>query len=216
MEYCSNILESPIQSSSPPMMDAPADPLNARIAARLRALRSARGDSLEALAQRSGVSRSMISVIERGESSPTAAVLEKLATALGVVLADLFSDAAVVAPAQDGLARLADQPQWRDPESGYRRRNVSPAGVRSPIQLVEVQFPAGARVAFDTAARDAPVWQQIWLRRGQMRVSLGDSVHALEAGDCLAMRLDRPTVFFNPGEEEAEYAVVIVREVGKA
>ncbi|TFW16635.1 helix-turn-helix domain-containing protein, partial [Duganella callida] len=62
------------------------------IARRVRALRDAQHLSLEALAARSGVSRSNISLIERGESSPTAAVLDKLASALGVALAALFED----------------------------------------------------------------------------------------------------------------------------
>jgi transcriptional regulator with XRE-family HTH domain len=53
--------------------------LDKRIAERVAELRRAHGLSLDALARRSGVSRSMISVIERGESSPTAVVLEKLA-----------------------------------------------------------------------------------------------------------------------------------------
>ena len=70
--------------------------LNARIAARVRELRAARGLSLDALATRTGVSRSMISLVERGESSPTAVVLEKLSVGLGVPLASLFD-----APAAD-------------------------------------------------------------------------------------------------------------------
>src|SRR4051794_38626061 len=71
-----------------------ATTLDHRIAARARDLRAARGLSLEALAERSGVSRSMISLIERGESSATAVVLERLATGLGVTLAALFDAAA--------------------------------------------------------------------------------------------------------------------------
>ena len=63
--------------------------LNQRIAERVRELRAARGLSLDALASKSRVSRSMISLIERGESSPTAVVLEKLAAGLGVMLAAL-------------------------------------------------------------------------------------------------------------------------------
>ena len=66
------------------------DPINARIAARVHQLRSTRGMSLAAFAKSSGVSKSMISLVERGETSPTAVVLEKLATALGVSLASLF------------------------------------------------------------------------------------------------------------------------------
>src|SRR5438046_10406075 len=93
-----------------------ASNLNQRIAQRVRELRAAQGLSLDALAGRSGVSRSMISFIERGESSPTAVVLEKLAAGLDVTLASLFD-----APSQtpDGpVARRADQPEWRDPASG--------------------------------------------------------------------------------------------------
>lgn len=64
---------------------AAAPDINARIA-----LRAELGSSLEALAVKCGVSRSMLSLVERGESSPTAVVLEKIATGLGVTLAALF------------------------------------------------------------------------------------------------------------------------------
>src|SRR5438045_4269253 len=104
--------------------------LNQRIAERVRELRAARGLSLDALSSRSGVSRSMISLIERGESSPTAVVLEKLAAGFGVTLASLFdAPAGPARPAGGPVARREDQPQWRDPASGYLRRNVSPPSV---------------------------------------------------------------------------------------
>ena len=101
--------------------------------------------SLDALARKTGVSRSMISVIERGESSPTAVVLEKLAAGLGVPLASLFDGPTSDAKTSCGpVARRKDQPQWQDPASGYRRRNVSPPGVPQPMQIVEVHFPPGS------------------------------------------------------------------------
>jgi transcriptional regulator with XRE-family HTH domain len=77
------------------------------LAARVRGLRKARGATLDLLAQRSGVSRSMISLIERGETSPTAAVLSKLASALDVPLATLFD--AVPADTPSPLARHSEQ-----------------------------------------------------------------------------------------------------------
>src|SRR5260221_8703246 len=125
------------------MADGGEPDLNQRIARRARELRAARGLTLDALAERSGVSRSMISRIERGESSPTAVLLERLATGLSVPLASLF-EAPAASP--EPIARRADQVQWRDPASGYVRRNVSPGGFASPIRIVEVEFPAGARV----------------------------------------------------------------------
>src|SRR3954452_7257559 len=116
-------------------MEELASDVNRRVAERVRELRAARGLSLDALAGRCGVSRSMISLIERGESSPTAAVLEKLAAGLGVTLPSLFDAPAGAARASSGpLARREDQPQWRDPASGYVRRNVSPTGVSQPLQ----------------------------------------------------------------------------------
>lgn len=194
------------------MKDEPSDSLNARIAERVRTLRAALGLSLQALATRSGVSRSMISLIERGEASPTAVVLEKLATGLQVPLAALFD-----APVADGagagpVARRAAQAVWRDPDSGYLRRNVSPAGFASPIRIVEVVFPARAQVAYETAARTPVVHQQIWVLAGAVDVTVGSERHRLEAGDCLAHRLDQPIVYRNPTRRDARYAVIIVSD----
>lgn len=184
--------------------------LNQRIAERVAALRAERGLSMAALAQKSGVSRSMISLVERGESSPTAVVLEKLATGLGVMLAALFDAPAALAPGP--VARRKDQVEWRDPGSGYVRRNVSPPGVPQPMQIVEVHFPARAHVAFDSGARDAHVHQQVWVLDGAMDVTIGTERHRLAKGDCLAMRLDRPIAFRNPTRKPARYAVVIASE----
>jgi len=194
------------------MKDTASD-LNQRIAERVRDQRATQGLSLDALASKSGVSRSMISLIERGESSPTAVVLEKLAAGLGVMLASLFDTPAATAQALSGpVTRRDDQPQWQDPASGYLRRNVSPPGVPQPMQIVEVHFPPHGRVAFETGARDLRVHQQVWVLEGAIDITLGAERHQLREGDCLAMQLDRPTMFYNPTRKPARYAVVIATE----
>lgn len=180
--------------------------VNHRIAQRIRDLRAASGLSLDALAAHCGVSRSMISLIERGESSPTAVLLEKLAAGLKVSMASIFEAPQAAA---EPVSRFADQPLWRDPHSGYMRRNVSPGGGVSPIQIVEVSFPAHARVAYETGAREPLMHQQIWVLEGCIEVSVGDEVHRLETGDCLAHALDRPVTYHNPTQTEARYAVVV-------
>ena len=177
------------------------------IGRRLRELRAASGLSLDALAHKSGVSRSNISLIERGQSSPTAVVLDKLSSALGVSVASMFEAGA--APAVPSpLARVAEQPVWSDPASGYVRRNVSPPGV-SPLQLVDVVFPAGQRVSFETSARDADIHQLIWMIDGVMEIGHGQDSWQLNAGDCLAVRLDAPITFHNPGAKPARYLVAL-------
>jgi transcriptional regulator with XRE-family HTH domain len=193
-------------------MAEPAAELNQRIAERVTELRAARRFSLDTLAGKSGVSRSMISLIERGESSPTAVVLEKLATGLGVPLAALFDASSAAAAPAGPLARRDDQPQWKDPASGYVRRNVSPPGVPQPMQIVEVRFPPRGRVAFENGGRDTRIHQQVWVLEGAIDVTSGKLRHRLRAGDCLAMELDRPTMFSNPTRKTTRYAVVIASE----
>jgi transcriptional regulator with XRE-family HTH domain len=178
-----------------------------RIASRLKHLRAGQELTLDELARRSGVSRSMISLIERAESSPTASVLDKLSASLGVTLASLF------APQQRGdaapVARRKDQPEWRDPETGYVRRNLSPPGFPSPIELVEVVLPLGTRVAYDSGFREPHVDQQVFVLEGVVEVTVGDELHRLGAGDCLAMRLDRPVAFRNRGRKPSRHLVAL-------
>jgi transcriptional regulator with XRE-family HTH domain len=187
--------------------------LNQRIAERVRELRAAQRMSLDQLAARSAVSRSMISLIERAESSPTAVVLEKLAAGLGVTLASLFDAPATAAAKPQGpIARHGSQPQWRDPASGYLRRNISPQGMPQPMRIIEVRFPPGSRVAFETSARDTTVHQQVWVLEGVIDITLGTERHRLNKGDCMAMQLDRPTMFRNPTRKPTRYVVVTASE----
>jgi transcriptional regulator with XRE-family HTH domain len=181
--------------------------INERIGRHVRELRASRGLTLDALAARCEVSRSMISLIERGEASPTAVVLEKLSEGLDVPLASLFATRPEGAAPQP-LVRRSEQAIWRDPESGYLRRNLSPPGWPSPIHLVEVHFPAGTRVAYEVR-RERPFHQQLWVLEGRMDIALGDTSHTLNAGDCLAFRLDRHLIFSNTSSRAARYVVVI-------
>ena len=80
------------------------------------------------------------------------------------------------------------------------------------MQIVEIIFPAGGRVAFETAERAARVYQQVWVLEGAIDITVGTERHRLREGDCLAMQLDRPTMFHNPTRQPARYAVVIASE----
>jgi transcriptional regulator with XRE-family HTH domain len=185
--------------------------INSRIAGRVRGLRSDLGVTLDTLAARCNVSRSMISLVERGESSPTAVVLEKIATGLGVPLATLFEDPAAGGP----VSRSADRTPWRDPQSGYVRCNISPPNHPSPIQIADVSLPAGARVAYETGARQFRIHQQIWVQEGCIEVTIGGDAYRLNQGDCIAMQLEAPVAFRNPTRKPARYIVVVASERGR-
>jgi transcriptional regulator with XRE-family HTH domain len=187
--------------------------INSRIASRVRALRTDLGMTLDALAAKSDVSRSMLSLVERGESSATAVVLEKIASGLGVSLATLFEDSS--APA-DPVSRRDDRRPWRDPQSGYVRCNISPANFPSPIQIVEIVLPARARVAYETGGRDVNIYQQIWVQEGSIEVTLGSVTYCLSEDDCLAMQLSVPTAFRNRTRKPARYIVIVASERSRA
>ncbi len=196
---------------------------------RLRAARTARGWALDRLAAASGVSRAMISKIERGESSPTAVVLGKLSAALELSVSELLearrgSAAAMprsgdglarrAAPGHEGLARAgvvaraAGIPAWRDPDTGYLRRQVSPP--RFPAAVTEVTLPPGARVPYPAGAY-AFIAQLIWVLAGRLTLTDGPAVHDLAAGDTFVLGEPRPREFRNETGGDCRYLVVVTR-----
>jgi len=183
--------------------------LEAAIGARIRSLRLEKGLTLEDLATSSGVSRAMISRIERAEASPTASLLARVCAALGLSLSTFFAeDESAASP----LARRHEQQVWRDPETGYIRRAVSPPGTTSDVDIVDVEFPPGARVSFPPHAAASGMTQHIWMFDGEMEMTTGDNtVHRLLPGDCLFMPVAEGHVFHNPGPAPARYCVVLDR-----
>lgn len=182
------------------------DALPRLIGRRLARRRAALRLSLEEVAARTGVSRAMISRIERGEVHASAVLLDRLCAGLGISLSELFArDAA------SPLLRRADQPVWQDPSSRYLRREVAPAGTGSPVRIVEVEFPAGAEVSFERS-RERAIEQHVWVLDGEIEIASGGAVDSLAAGDCLHMRVAEGNTFRNLSGKPARYAVILTLE----
>lgn len=188
------------------IMNIVPDPLSVSLAATLRTARLARKLSASALAERSGVSRAMIGKIERGEAQPTAALLGRLSAALRMTLSELVARAE---GDEHRLVRAADQPTWTDPGSGYRRRAVSPT-TGGPLELVEVELPAGAEISYP-ADSYAFIHQQIWMLQGRLRFRQGDTEHELDVGDCLALGPPAPCSFINSTRGICRYLVALTK-----
>ena len=196
------------------METEPADKLTAaeqeverRIAQHLGRLRADRGLSLDALAERTGISRATLSRLERSELSPTAAMLGKLCTVYGWTLSRLMAEAETRPP---NLVPAAEQPEWKDPESGYRRRAVSPPAPGLRGELVLVHMPAGASVSFD-ASPVAGLEHHLWMLEGSLTLEVEGALFRLRAGDCLRYVLAGPTRFEGTGKREARYVIAIVQ-----
>jgi transcriptional regulator with XRE-family HTH domain len=179
--------------------------LDRDIGNRLRALRTKAGLSLNDLATRSGVSRGMIARVERAESSATAVLLGKLCSALDVTLS------AVVGLSErppERLTRFADQPTWRDPETGYRRRHASAHNAASGIEIIVVDLPAGAKIPYSPWGRRAYT-QQLLMLKGRITVYIDLKHFDLASGDCLDFDVMRTVTFENPHDDAARYVVIV-------
>lgn len=180
--------------------------IDSALALRLRREREARGWSQADVAQRSGVSKAMISKIERGETSPTASLLARLSVPFGLTLAGLLSR--LDNPA-GRVSRAADQPRWTDPETGYVRKQVL-AVPDHPVELAEIELPAGRQVNFDASAY-AFIRQVVWVQSGELTVIEGDERHLLSPGDCLAFGPPTDVVLANDGDQPCRYVVALQR-----
>jgi transcriptional regulator with XRE-family HTH domain len=184
------------------MMDDPT----LRLARRIKVEREGRGWSQGDLAERSDVSKAMISKIERAEASPTAVLLAKLSGAFELTLATLLARA----EGEGGRKRAAgEQPTWRDPETGYVRRQLY-ARPDHPVELVKVELPAGAKVSFP-AASYAFIRQVVWVIEGELVIVEAGERTELSAGDAYAFGEPADAGFENPASEPCAYLVAVSR-----
>jgi transcriptional regulator with XRE-family HTH domain/uncharacterized RmlC-like cupin family protein len=190
----------------------PRSSLQPTIARRVREERKRLGLTLEQLAARASVSRGMISKIERGESSPSAALLSRLGEAMGASLSDLMTEPSAVRP---GVSRLADQLSWVDPATHYTRRMVWPIRGPGEVEVVAVELPPGQTAAF-AASTLHHAKEQVLLLQGELRITAGEKTFALGPGDCVLFATDLPHAYANPGIAPCLYLVLRSENVSPA
>ncbi len=176
-----------------------------RIAAHLKERRLANGLSLADLAERSGVSRAMISKVERSAASPTTALLGRLCNGLGTTLSSLIANAEQT---PSPLVRAKDQTTWQDPVTGLTRTMISPDLADSAVEIVRIDLPPEASVSYD-AQRYLRYEQQVVALKGRLHLSVGNKEYQLEPWDCLLMPTNVPLRFRNKGQVSCRYLVIV-------
>jgi transcriptional regulator with XRE-family HTH domain len=170
------------------------------LGARLRAERRRRRLSLEQLAARAGVSRSMLSDVERGAKAPTVLVLDRIATGLDTSIARLLGEERA---ARVVVLRRGEQDTARDP-SGWERRILSPVLPGVEFELMRTSIPGG--VDAGAFAPHAPGSREyLALARGTLRLTLDDTPYTLRAGDSIYYAGDCWHAFANPGAAACVY-----------
>ena len=168
---------------------------------RLRALREQRKLSMRALAERCALSVNAISLIERGENSPTVSSLHLLARALGVSITDFFEDAHehAVVYVRHGQ-RLAAQGNGVLMESlgiGLRNQQLEPF-------MVTVEPGTGD----SGEAIVHPGQEFVYCVSGTIRYQVADQAYPLEAGDSLLFEASQPHTFQNHGASPARVLLI--------
>jgi transcriptional regulator with XRE-family HTH domain len=186
----------------------PQRSMEQRIAAGIRQRREMLAMSVNDLAIRSGVSRAMISKIERVEASPTAALLGRLCNALGITLSSLIASAEA-APAFP-IARATTQLVWRDPDTNLRRTMVSPVNSGSRVEIVRVELPPNAAVAYESQ-QISRYEQHVIVLDGTLALTTAGQHIKLEAGDCLYRQVGPAHRFANETRRMCRYLVVNCR-----
>jgi transcriptional regulator with XRE-family HTH domain len=176
-----------------------------RLGRRVRALRRERGLTLDGLARRSGVSRAMISKLERGEKNPTLVVAAKVAEGLGVSLSQVVG---VEERREVVVVRRERRMVMRDPETGFERQLLSPSFGGCGIEFIRNVVPIGS-TSGEFPPHRRGVCEYVVVERGRLRVLLGSDEYFLERGDALYFEADVTHRFDNVGDGECSYYLVI-------
>lgn len=172
---------------------------------RVRELRRAKGLTLNELAEASGVSRAMISKIERGEKNPTLVVTARISEGLGVTLSQLAGverrREAVVVPRDRRMV-------LRDPETGFERQLLSPTFSRRGMEFIRNVIPEGS-TSGEFPPHKKGVEEYLVIEKGRVAAVLDGEEYLLEEGDALYFEADVIHRFDNAGAEEASYYLVI-------
>jgi transcriptional regulator with XRE-family HTH domain len=167
---------------------------------RIRAERSRRRISLEDLSALSGVSRSMLSAVERGAKVPTVLVLDRIATALGTSIARLLGDERV---ARVVVLRHDQQSVARDP-SGWERRILSPVLPGVEFEFMRTTIPGGVNAgAF--SAHGPGTREYVAIEKGTLLLTIDGVAYTLSAGDSIYYDGNCVHAFANPGSETCVY-----------
>ena len=176
-----------------------AEAISRHLGGRVKALRSERGWSLEALATASGVSRSMLSQIEREQANPTLAVTLRIAQAFGMNLGDLLEMPG--ASSSVSVIRAGDHAFHYRSDKFCRIRTLSPLKLEKDVEFYEVSLQPGG------ALRSAPHFEGtrefLTVQKGRVRVESAHDQETLNHGDSASYRADVPHAIINTGKGEA-------------
>ncbi len=183
-----------------------ADAISRHLGARVKHLRNSRGWSLESLANASGVSRSMLSQIEREQANPTLAVTLRIARAFALTLGELLELPGAASAVT--VIRADDSAYHYRSDKDCRIRTLSPLNLEKDVEFYEIRLQPGG------ALRSSPHFEGtrefLTLQKGRLRVESAGDIEDVEPGDSASYRADVPHALVNTGKLEAVVLLIVV------
>lgn len=178
------------------------------VGSRLQEVRKAQKLSLDELSRRAGVSKSMLSEVERNQANPTVAVLWRLAGALGIDLTDLLAStrATSTSPVVERVA-AHNVPVTASDDGKCTLRILGPIALAGRVEWYELTVEPGGVLASE--AHDAGAREHLSVLGGTLAVQAADSSQTLKAGDCARYPADVPHSIRNPGKHMARAVLVV-------
>ncbi|GAA1672196.1 transcriptional regulator [Mycolicibacterium murale] len=174
----------------------------ASLGARIRRARLDSGLTLVDVSAATGLSVSMLSMLERGKSGVSIGSLVAVASALGVAVGDLFGPAS---GSDSSLNRLSDQQQLTL-ASGVTRRIVHRSREHG-LEVVALTLEPGARTGDELVRHQG--YEVVVVQEGALTVQIDDAVFELAAGDSIGLDADHPHRFANNGSERSHSTLVV-------
>jgi transcriptional regulator with XRE-family HTH domain len=169
---------------------------------RVQALRTDRGLTLRDLADRSDVSVSMLSSVERGEKAPTVVVLDRIATGLDVTLASLVAEPDV----ERIIVRRADDQDRVDEPGGWQRTILTPVVPGVNFEWIRSTLPPGCDAGTFPAYAGGS-HEFVAVASGTLTLTVGERELTLSAGDSVYFAADAPHAYANRGQTQCVYHV---------
>jgi len=187
-----------------PTRDVPEPP---RVGSALQQLRQSQGLSLDDLSRKAGVSKSMLSQIERNQANPTVAVVWRLSNALGVPLSDLIGSRKHATPAITTVAAHAT-PTLRSPDGKCTLRILGPIDLAGQFEWYELAVQPGGALRSD--AHEPGSREHLSVLSGSLEVTSGEVKHRLKAGETARYAVDVAHAIANPGRAAASALLVVL------
>ena len=194
----------PRQVVAPSAVDA--DQVSSELCRRVKELRQARGWSLEALSNACGVSRSMLSQIERNEANPTLAVTVRIAQAFGLTLGELVESPQ--ASSSIHVIRAHDREYHYRSDSSCSIRTLSPLHLEKDVEFYELELKPDA--CLQSAPHFEGTREFLTVQKGRFRVTSGDDSVDVEKGDSASYHADVPHTIANTGRSSATAFLVVI------